>query len=215
MAEALDLSAELLLSAYAAGVFPMGSDNDPGALYWVDPPQRGVLALDKLHISRSLRKRIRRGGFLIKINADFTGTMHDCADRNETWINDAILNAYTDLHRRGFAHSVETWIDGERVGGLYGVSLGAGFFGESMFSRATDASKIALVWLVARLRAGGYQLLDTQFITEHLQSLGAEEIPREDYRKKLGHAISTPARFYDLDPNMSANNVMHIATVDG
>ena len=129
MSEALDLSAELLLSAYAAGIFPMGSDSDPDTLYWVDPPKRGVLPLDDLHISKSLRKRIKRGGFEVRIDHDFAGTMRDCADRSETWINDAIVEAYVDLHRRGFAHSVETWIGGEKVGGLYGVSLGAGFFG--------------------------------------------------------------------------------------
>lgn len=211
MTEAIDLSAELLLSAYAAGIFPMGSDSDPDTLYWVDPPKRGILPLNGLHVSRSLRKRMMRGGFEVRINEDFSGTMADCADRSETWINTAIIDSYTDLHRRGFAHSVETWQNGERVGGLYGVSLGAGFFGESMFSRAPDASKIALVWLVARLRAGGFTLLDTQFTTDHLESLGAMEIPRKDYKRRLGDAISTAARFHDLDEDAAPDAVLALA----
>ena len=212
MTEALDLSAELLLSAYAAGIFPMGSDSDPDTLYWVDPPKRGIFPLDELRVSRSLRKRIRQGGFEVRINDNFQGTMRNCADRSETWINDAIIDAYTDLHQRGFAHSVETWIDGERVGGLYGVSLGGGFFGESMFSRATDASKIALVWLVARLRVGGFVLLDTQFTTEHLESLGAIEISRQSYKAALSAALTVGGRFHDLDENTSADDVLDLAT---
>ena len=214
MTEALDLSAELLLSAYAAGIFPMGSDSDPNTLYWVDPPLRGILPLDGLHVSKSLRKRIRRGEYEIRINRDFVGTMHDCADRSETWINDVIVDAYTDLHRRGFAHSVEAWQNDERVGGLYGVSLGAGFFGESMFSHAADASKIALVWLVARLRKGGYRLLDTQFTTDHLETLGAIEIQRSEYRAKLADAIGTAAKFHELDEGTPSADILRFATAD-
>jgi leucyl/phenylalanyl-tRNA--protein transferase len=212
MTEAIDLSAELLLSAYAAGIFPMGSDRDPDTLYWVDPPKRGVLPLDGLHISKSLRKRIKRGGFEVRINCDFAGTMRDCADRSETWINDAIVESYADLHRRGFAHSVETWVGDVRVGGLYGVSLGAGFFGESMFSKATDASKIALVWLVARLRVGGYRLLDTQFTTDHLESLGAIEIPRKLYKADLANALGISARFHDMSEDAPAETIIAAAT---
>lgn len=212
MTETLDLSAELLLSAYAAGIFPMGSDSDPDTLYWVDPPMRGILPLDGLHISKSLKKRIRRGEYEVRVNHDFAGTMQDCADRSETWINDVIVEAYTDLHLRGFAHSIETWQDRERVGGLYGVSLGAGFFGESMFSRAADASKVALVWLVARLRAGGYQLLDTQFTTEYLESLGVIEIPRKAYKTKLANAIGTAAKFHDLDEATIPEEILRLAT---
>ena len=208
MTEAIDLSAELLLSAYAAGIFPMGSDTDEDTLYWVDPPKRGILPLESLHLSKSLKKKIKRSDFDIRINHDFAGTMRDCADRSETWINDAIVNAYVDLHRRGFAHSVETWQDNQRVGGLYGVSLGAGFFGESMFSRVSDASKVALVWLVARLRAGGYQLLDTQFTTDHLETLGIIEIPRSAYKSKLARALQTPARFHTLSEDASVSTVL-------
>lgn len=211
MSEPLDLSADLLLSAYAAGIFPMGSEDDPNTLYWVDPPQRGVLPLDGLHVARSLRRRIRRGGFEVRINHDFEGTMRDCADRRETWINDAILGAYTDLHTRGFAHSVEVWTGDTRIGGLYGVCLGAGFFGESMFHREPDASKIALVWLVARLRTGGYRLLDTQFITTHLASLGAVEIPRKTYRDRLSKALGVPGRFFDFDAEAGAEDVLEAA----
>ncbi len=214
MTETLDLSAELLLSAYAAGIFPMGSDSDPETLYWVDPPMRGVLPLNGLHVSKSLRKRIRRGDFEVRLNHDFANTMRDCADRSETWINDVIVDAYGDLHKRGFAHSVETWQNGERVGGLYGVSLGAGFFGESMFSRATDASKVALVWLVARLRVGGYRLLDTQFTTDHLETLGAIEISRKDYKAQLGLAISTAAKFHELDEATPSEDILRLATED-
>lgn len=212
MTEPLDLSAELLLSAYAAGIFPMGSEDNPDTLYWVDPPKRGVLPLNGLHVSRSLRKRIRRGGFEVRFDYDFKGTLLDCADRRETWINDAIFQAYTDLAERGFAHSVEVWRDNMRIGGLYGVSLGAGFFGESMFHRETDASKIALVWLVARLRAGGYLLLDTQFTTEHLASLGALEISRKMYREMLAQALGRPGRFFDLDVDAGAEDVLDLAT---
>ena len=208
MTEAIDLSAELLLSAYAAGIFPMGSDSDPDTLYWVDPPKRGILPLGDLHVSKSLKKKIKRSEFTVRINHDFAGTMRDCADRSETWINDAIVSSYADLHRRGFAHSVETWQGGERVGGLYGVCLGAGFFGESMFSRASDASKIALVWLVARLRAGGFQLLDTQFTTDHLESLGVIEIPRASYKTQLAQALETPAKFHELPEDTPIGNVL-------
>lgn len=212
MTEAIDLSAELLLSAYAAGIFPMGSDRDADTLYWVDPPKRGILPLDGLRVSKSLRKRIRRGGFEVRVNFDFESTMRDCADRSETWINDAIIDAYSDLHRRGFAHSIETWMAGERVGGLYGVSLGAGFFGESMFSRASDSSKIALVWLVARLRAGAYKLLDTQFTTDHLESLGAIEIPRKLYKTQLAKALTSAARFHDLPEETPAETILSLAS---
>ncbi|MCL4162821.1 UNVERIFIED_CONTAM: hypothetical protein GTU68_045937 [Idotea baltica] len=189
----------------------MGSESDPDTLYWVDPPKRGIIPLDGLHISRSLRKAIRRGGYDIRINEDFAGTMRDCADRSETWINDAILAAYVDLHHRGFAHSIETWRDDKRIGGLYGVNLGGVFFGESMFSRETDASKIALVYLVARLRVGGYLLLDTQFTTDHLESLGAIEIPRKAYKARLKEALSVAAQFHELDEATSIEGILDIA----
>lgn len=210
----LDMSAELLLSAYSAGIFPMGSEDESDTLYWVDPPKRGILPLDGLHVSRSLRKRIRRGGFDVRVDEDFVGTMRDCADRGETWINNAILQIYTDLHERGFAHSIEVWSGGQRIGGLYGVSLGAGFFGESMFHRETDASKIALVWLVARLRAGGFTLLDTQFSTSHLASLGVVEIPRKTYRDRLARALGRPAHFHAFETEADCETVLAAAKAD-
>ena len=211
MSAPLTLTAELLLSAYSAGIFPMGSEDDDEILYWVDPPQRGVLPLSGLSVSRSLRKVVRQDRFEVRINADFDGTMRDCADRDETWINAAILRIYNDLHHRGFAHSVECWRGGERVGGLYGVSLGAAFFGESMFSRESDASKVALVHLVARLRFGGYGLLDTQFTTAHLESLGAREIARRHYRERLRRALEVPAQFHALDTDVGGARVLELA----
>jgi len=174
------------------------SHNDP-RLFLVDPDMRGVLPLDRFHVSRSLRKVIRRDVFEIRIDTAFSRVMEFCAEaapnRPNTWINASILNLYSSLHRAGYAHSVEAWRDGELVGGLYGVSLRAAFFGESMFSRATDASKVALAHLVARLRAGGYRLLDTQFVTGHLETFGVEEVPREAFHVLLRDALQHEAQF--------------------
>ena len=189
------LTADMLLRAYALGVFPMAESREDPEVFWVDPRWRGIFPLDDFHISRSLARHIRRGGFEVSVNRDFDGTLRGCADRPETWINDTIFRLYTALHARGFAHSLEVWEDGELVGGVYGVTLGAAFFGESMFSRRTNASKIALAYLVDRLRLGGFQLFDTQFITAHLRSLGAVEIPRAEYRRRLAEALARPADF--------------------
>ena len=189
------LSADMLLRAYALGVFPMAESREDRDVFWVDPRWRGILPLDGFHISRSLARRIRRGGFEIAVNRDFEATLHGCADRPETWISDTIFRLYCDLHDRGFAHSLEVREGGALVGGVYGVTLGAAFFGESMFSRRTDASKVALAYLVDRLRLGGFRLFDTQFITGHLRSLGAVEIPRADYRRRLAEALARPADF--------------------
>jgi leucyl/phenylalanyl-tRNA--protein transferase len=193
------LNPEILLNAYAVGIFPMAERHDDPELYWVDPEMRGVLPLPDFHLPRSLAKRIKRGGFDIRVDSAFEAVLEGCAeatsDRPETWINHEIRQLYAGLFQRGNAHSVETWIDGELAGGLYGVHLGSAFFGESMFSRATDASKIVLAHLIARLRRGGFQLLDTQFVTRHLARFGAIEIPRADYRKLLAAAIRTPAEF--------------------
>ena len=189
------LTADMLLRAYALGVFPMAESREDPEVFWVDPRWRGIFPLDAFHISRSLARHIRRGGFEISVNRDFDGTLRGCADRPETWINDTIFRLYTTLHARGFAHSLEVWEDGALVGGVYGVTLGAAFFGESMFSRRTNASKVALAYLVDRLRLGGFQLFDTQFITAHLRSLGAVEIPRAEYRRRLAEALARPADF--------------------
>lgn len=193
------LTSDLLLRAYAMGIFPMARSRHDPRLYWIDPDQRGILPLEVFHIPRSLRKTLRRGAFELRFDTAFEEVMHGCAepssDRQDTWINDEIVRLFVELHRLGLAHSVETWLDGELVGGLYGLSLGAAFFGESMFSRVTDSSKVALVHLVARLKRGGYRLLDTQFVTEHLSRFGAMEIPRQAYLQHLSRAIDLPAVF--------------------
>jgi len=193
------LTPDLLLRAYAAGIFPMAESRHDQELFWVDPEQRGIIPLDRFHVPRRLRRTVRQAPFEIRCDTVFGEVMQACSEpapgRPDSWINDEIIRAYTELHRLGHAHSVECWRNGVLAGGLYGVSLGAAFFGESMFSRATDASKVALVHLVARLRAGGFMLLDTQFITRHLQQFGSREIPREAYHRLLAEALSRPARF--------------------
>lgn len=190
------LTPEFVLRAYAAGFFPMA---DPrGRIQWLSPDPRGIFELDGLLISRSLRKSITRGEFELRVNTAFAAVMDGCGDRDEgTWISSGIRRVYIELHRRGHAHSVETWAGAELVGGLYGVSLGGAFFGESMFHRRTDASKVALVALVERMRARGFVLLDTQFLTPHLASLGATEVSREEYLKRLAAALELDRRFVD------------------
>lgn len=184
----------LLLSAYATGIFPMSDSRETDEVYWVEPKKRGVLPLDHFHLSRSLAKVIRSDRFSVTANRDFEAVIDLCAepteDRPDSWINPPIRSAYCALHSLGYAHSVECWSDGRLVGGLYGVKLGYAFFGESMFSRASNASKVALAWLVARLKVGNFRLLDCQFITDHLASMGAIEITREEYLKRLKEAVS-------------------------
>lgn len=192
MSEPLDLN--MLLKAYAIGVFPMADDRDAPDVYWVEPRKRGILPLDRFHLSRSLRKTIKSGHFETTFNKALPQVLAACAeatdDRPGTWINGQIEEAVLRLHALGYAHSIETWRGRRLVGGLYGISLGRAFFGESMFSRVTDASKVALAHLVARLRVGGFALLDCQFQTPHLESLGAVEISREDYSVALSAALS-------------------------
>lgn len=189
------LMPEVLLRAYAMGIFPMAERRDSEEVFWLDPKRRGVLPLDGFRLSRSLRRRILQGGYEIRTDSDFAGVVAACADRPVTWISGPIAAAYAKLHASGFAHSLEVWEAGELVGGVYGVTLGAAFFGESMFSRRRDASKIALAYLVDRLRQGGFLLFDTQFITPHLASLGAVEIGREDYHRRLSEALAREADF--------------------
>jgi leucyl/phenylalanyl-tRNA--protein transferase len=190
-----EITPDILLRAYALGIFPMAEGRDDPEIHWVDPRRRGIFPLEGFHISRSLRRRILTCGWEVTVDRDFAGVLDGCADRPETWINDRIRALYLDLHRLGFAHSQEVWEGSALIGGVYGVSLGGAFFGESMFSRRTDASKVALAWLVHRLRAGGYALFDVQFLTPHLASLGAVEIPRNRYRQALEAALVLPAGF--------------------
>lgn len=194
------LTPDLLLCAYASGLFPMANDRHDPTIHWIDPKRRGVLPLERFHQPRSLRKVVRRGLFEIRVDSAFAQVIEACAEerpeRPRTWLNEELIALYQALHRRGYAHSVEAWADGRLVGGLYGVSLGAAFFGESMFTRVRDASKVALVALVERLRAGGYRLLDTQFVTDHLRQFGAIEIGREQYHRELRRALAVPAVFY-------------------
>jgi leucyl/phenylalanyl-tRNA--protein transferase len=190
-----EITPDLLLRAYSIGLFPMAEDRDSTLLHWVEPERRGVFPLDGLIVSRSLSKMVRSDVYDVTADGAFREVMQACAAREKTWINEEILRLYGELHARGRAHSVEARLEGELVGGLYGVSLGAAFFGESMFFRARDASKVALVHLVARLKLGGYRLLDTQFLTEHLASLGAVEISRADYRRRLNAALAGVSDF--------------------
>lgn len=190
---------DLLLRAYASGVFPMAESADDPEIFWVRPDERGIIPLDKFHVPKSLAKKIRQGLFEVRFDTDFAGVLDGCAEakegRTSTWINEPIREAYTALFERGNCHTVETWVDGELVGGLYGVSLGRVFFGESMFSRATDASKVALVHLVERLKERGFVLLDTQFTTDHLKRFGAIDVPRREYEQMLEEALSDTVRF--------------------
>jgi len=189
------ITPEILLRAYAAGMFPMAESADDLEVFWVQPKIRGIIPLDRFHVSKSLAKHIRQKPFDIRVNTAFEQVMKCCAesttDRPTTWINPLILTLYGELHRMGYTHSVEAWEGEELVGGLYGVSLGSAFFGESMFSRRTDASKICLVHLVDRLRDRGFTLLDTQFTTDHLKTFGAIDIPRKEYEKLLDKAMQS------------------------
>ncbi|MCB1438369.1 MAG: leucyl/phenylalanyl-tRNA--protein transferase [Nitratireductor sp.] len=194
-----EITPQVLLKAYACGIFPMAESADDPGLFWVEPEMRGVLPLDQFHIPKSLRKIMKRNPFEVRIDTSFEAVVSGCAtgtgERSKTWINKRIRRLYSELHKAGHAHSVECWSDGELAGGLYGVKLGAAFFGESMFTRKTDASKVALVHLVHRLKEGGFLLLDTQFITSHLARFGAVEIPRAEYSVMLEEAVQAEADF--------------------
>lgn len=208
------LTPDLLLCAYASGLFPMANDRHDPTIHWIDPRRRGVLPLHQFHQPKSLRKAIRRGQFEIRIDSDFAQVIEACAEvragRPRTWLNDELIALYRALHRRGYAHSVETWADGRLVGGLYGVSLGAAFFGESMFTRERDASKVALVALVERLRAGGYRLLDTQFVTDHLRQFGTIEVGRDEFHRRLDSALRSKADFLRMPEDIPASEILRI-----
>jgi leucyl/phenylalanyl-tRNA--protein transferase len=197
--EQIKLTPKMILGAYAAGIFPMSESRDNTGIFWVDPELRGIFPLDGLRISRSLRKKVRQNHYDIRYNTDFTAVIKACAEanenRSETWINNEITHLYTQLFHEGHAHTIECWLNEELVGGLYGLAIKGAFFGESMFSRKPDASKVALVHLVARLTEDGFTLLDTQFVTDHLTRLGAIEIPRDAYHNLLDKALLVNATF--------------------
>jgi leucyl/phenylalanyl-tRNA---protein transferase len=214
-------NADMLLDCYRQGVFPMADSREDMNLFLISPEIRGVLPLDGFHVPRRLRKTVRKDPYRVTIDQAFSRVMEGCAedtsDRPTTWINVPIQNLYSSLHKRGYAHSVECWDeDGELVGGLYGVSLGAAFFGESMFSRATDASKIALVHLVARLIAGGYELLDAQFHNPHLEQFGLVEMKKADFLARLQSALSHEGDFYSSgttgEDRLSGEGCLHLIT---
>ena len=199
----MEITPEVLLKAYACGIFPMSESADDPGLFWVEPKMRGIIPLDAFHVPSRLARTVRQNKFDIRINSDFAATIEHCAQqtdvRRETWINNRIQQLYGELNQMGHCHSVECWQNDQMVGGLYGVSLGGAFFGESMFSRVRDASKVALVHLVERLRAGGFVLLDTQFNTEHLSQFGAIEVPKHDYEKLLDAALYENGDFFAFD----------------
>ncbi|MFY0623194.1 MAG: leucyl/phenylalanyl-tRNA--protein transferase [Pelagimonas sp.] len=189
----MTLTTDLLLHAYEIGIFPMAEAQDDPEIFWVDPKHRGILPITKFHISRSLARQLRRNEYQVTLNREFAGVIDACADRDETWINAEIRRLYLELHAKGRAHSLEVWMNGALAGGVYGVTVGAAFCGESMFSRQTGGSKIALAWICDLLARTGFTLFDTQFLTPHLASLGAVEIPRDDYHQRLEEALELPA----------------------
>jgi leucyl/phenylalanyl-tRNA---protein transferase len=209
------ITPQILLQAYSAGIFPMAETAEDNALYWVEPDERGIIPLRALHISHSLKKQVRKHPFEIRIDTAFADVMAACAaktkTRKATWINQRIRTLYNQLFKMGCCHSVECWQDGKMVGGLYGVKIGAAFFGESMFSRVADASKIALVHLVARLNAGGFELLDAQFMNPHLQTLGAVPISKAAYQKLLAPALEGTGDFKLFNEDNDPARVLHFA----
>lgn len=207
-----DLTAELLLHAYTSGIFPMSEHRDDPEVFWVEPRRRGIIPLDGFRISRSLARSLRREDYTVTLDQDFVGVLEGCADREETWISGRIADLYLQLHDRGRAHSLEVRSGADLIGGVYGVTLGGAFFGESMFSRRTDASKIALAWLVAHLRNAGFQLFDTQFLTPHLARLGGVEISRGEYRSLLAEALAHSAEFGASTLPASGQSVVQLNT---
>lgn len=207
-----EITPDVLLRAYACGIFPMSEGADDPTIFWVEPERRGIIPLDGFRVSSRLARTVRSDVFRVSVDTAFARIIAECAapqpGREDTWINGRIRDLYTALHRLGHCHSVEVWSGDDLVGGLYGVSLGGAFFGESMFHRARDASKVALVHLVARLIAGGYTLLDTQFVTEHLQSFGAVEVSRRRYRALLDEAMKSTGDFFALPATVSGTEAL-------
>ena len=206
------LSPEVLLFAYQQGLFPMAEGRNAKQIQWIQPEKRGIFQLGNFHISKSLRRVILKKDYSITINSCFPKVMEKCADRSETWINDDIYNCYCKLYEDGFAHSVEVWRNSHLIGGVYGVTIGAAFFGESMFSEAANGSKIALAYLHDRLLKAGFLLFDTQFLTEHLASLGAIEISQAQYLVKLEKALNKNATFLDINYSSDVETIAHRST---
>ncbi|MFK5980730.1 MAG: leucyl/phenylalanyl-tRNA--protein transferase [Rhizobiaceae bacterium] len=208
----VEITPQLLLKAYSIGIFPMAESVDDPGMFWVEPEMRGILPLNNFHIPRSLKKSFRRNDFEVKVDSNFEEVVAACAgegiERDGTWINQRIRNLYSELFKMGHCHSVEIWHDEKLVGGLYGVSLGGAFFGESMFSKRTNASKFALIHLVYRLKQGKFRLLDTQFTTEHLERFGVVEILRDDYRGLLESAISCDADFFAYEGGATSEDIL-------
>ena len=218
-----EITADVLLRAYQCGIFPMAESADDPQLHWIEPPARGILPLDRIYVPRRLARTIRSAPYEIRIDSDFEGVIAGCAEakagRSSTWINSRIVTLYGELFERGYCHTVEAWQDGRLVGGLYGVALGGAFFGESMFSRARDASKIALVHLCARLIEGGFNLLDTQFVTDHLSQFGTIEVRKRRFHTLLAEALDRDADFArlpaDTDPRRILEIIAAAAPADG
>lgn len=213
----LEITPQLLLKAYACGIFPMSESADDPHLFWIEPEHRGILPLDGFHLPRRLARTVRSDHFEIRVDSDFEGVINGCAEpapgRDNTWINTEIRRLYGELFELGHCHTVEAWREGKLVGGLYGVSIGGAFFGESMFARERDASKVCLTHLVARLIAGGYRLLDTQFTTSHLERFGTIEVPKADYSLLLEDAMRCDASYFTLPPD--ATGEMALAVLEG
>jgi leucyl/phenylalanyl-tRNA--protein transferase len=211
---AIEITPQVLLKAYACGIFPMAESADDPALYWIEPPQRGILPLDKVHVPRRLARSVRRGAYDIRIDTDFEGVIAGCAasrpGRRTTWINRKIRSLYRELFETGYCHTVEAWAGGRLVGGLYGVALNGAFFGESMFSFERDASKVALIYLCARLVQGGFSLLDTQFVTEHLKQFGAREIGRQEFHALLEKALAHRADFSAMARDVGPEQILRV-----
>ena len=200
----ISLAPETLIRAYCNGIFPMAEGKDTNKIFWISPEVRGIIPLNKFHISKSLRRSIIKRDYKIKINTDFLGVIKNCADRSESWINSDIVKAYSDLFNLGFCHSIEVWDNDDLIGGIYGLAIKRAFFGESMFSKRSNASKIALAYLVSRLKYGGFLLFDVQFQSEHLKTLGAIEVLKANYQDLLKNALEGDANFFsqpsEVDP---------------
>ena len=212
----VEITPQVLLKAYACGIFPMAESAEDNALYWIEPERRGILPLDDVHIPRRLARTIRRDIFDVRIDNNFKGVIDGCATsrpgRRSTWINKRIRELYSELFKLGYCHTVETWRNDKLVGGLYGVHLGGAFFGESMFAAENDASKVALVYLVARLKYGGFKLLDTQFVTHHLQRFGTVEVTREEFQRLLERALSIRGDFLGLPAALPGASVLQLVS---